>query len=113
MGITAAMIEAHFDPYVLMLSFAGAVIGAYLAPPGRTKLQDAGVFLAVCIACAQLGHSLGPMLARSFESIGDPGRVTAFVLAALFHPVFNALAGTLPGALQKLLERFGIKGAQP
>jgi hypothetical protein len=113
MGVTAAMIEAHFDPFVMMLAFAGAVIGAGLAKPGRTKLHDAVVFLAVCLGSAQLGHSLGPMLARSFADISDPGRVTAFVLAALFHPAFNALAGTLPGVLQKLLERFGIKGAQP
>jgi hypothetical protein len=113
MGITAAMIEAHFDPFVMMLAFAGAVIGTGLAKPGRSKLHDAAVFLAVCLGSAQLGHSLGPMLARSFPDIGDPGRFSAFVVAALFHPVFNALAGTLPGALQKLLERFGIKGAQP
>lgn len=108
-GLGAALLAAlGLEPGPLFWALVGASLGMSFAA-ATTRGRAAIVFVAVVLACSLFGAWLAQ---RYFA--GEPLSRNAFacVLAIVFHPALNALITRLPAALDGLMKKFGIGGAQ-
>ena len=96
----------HIEPWLLSVSFFGAVLGLASAPKGLAKWHDFLVFCAVAFGASWIGASATPWVTKlAGPDFNHPEGPATFILAAVFHPGVNWLKGVLPKILSA---RFGV-----
>lgn len=105
-GASGLLIAAlGVEPQAIAWALVGSILGLTLAKPASRGYAVA-LFIASTLACALLGT----VLAEQYFSNSAPSRnVCAVVLAAGFHPMFEAFIKQVPSFVAAAIAR--IRGA--
>jgi hypothetical protein len=93
------------DAHTLFYTAAGASLGMTVAPP-CSRMRAAALFVSVVLFCSLMGDLAA---FHYFRSDYHYRWGIAAILAAVFHPLFQALTASLPSIFDWLLKRAGVK----
>lgn len=101
-GASGLLIAAlGVEPQAIAWALVGSILGLTLAKPA-SRAYAVALFIASTLACSLLAT----MLAEQYFSNGTTARnVCAVILAAAFHPLFEAFIGQVPSLVAAAIDR--------
>lgn len=101
-GASGLLIAAlGVEPQAIAWALVGSILGLTLAKPASRSYAVA-LFIASTLACSLLATVLAE---QYFGNSATSRNVCAVILAAAFHPLFEAFIGQVPSLVAAALER--------